>query len=671
MAPKDADMNKGNMRINSRHSRLGAVVSLAMVSAFGAGCSVQSDAPKTATTTQFISTPLAATPTFVVTPPASGIVTVTMNDEVAEIYLNPADSSLMINGVQAKSGAGVLAYGSGAKANIATLIVKDTAGTRGDILILNYVNGVFGLGTVAAGPVFTAGTQLALAPAGMGVSNTLIVKATTAADNYAAGQSGISLNNGAHVAPAVPSRDIAGYTSGTPAGTALTSINAYEFFLSDGDDVFTSSATTATGAVFATPTVGIFGGNGNDTLNEGAVVTPNETFSGGSGVDTVDYSLRTTPVWVAVDAAGIKKSGAATLTTCTWVLGGQSVEVDTILDADVIKGGTGDDFLASDHVSPPGSTTLVPLVYTLNGGLGNDRFCQGNDANFNSGDSMVGGGGIDTVDYSARANLLKVDMGGTIKSGDIALGNASATVKGENDVIAADISNVAMGSGGTAYTNVVPGVYTAASVYTGNPLDNTFFAGTGGFAVVNGLAGNDTLDEGTDLTSTVVGAGACDPVGPPICADNSVASEMFFGGAGLDSVDYRKRAIGVYLKMDGAFKGGAGVIAGGTGTGTESDVLGIDVENLYGGAGADHLEGNLLDNDIEGRGGGDTVCGGLGNDTLIGNITPADAASTAFLHGNDCADAVAESGAFNLCLLTGTTGTPAAVNSQNCQFVTH
>ncbi|MBV8950610.1 MAG: hypothetical protein JOZ99_07030, partial [Actinobacteria bacterium] len=383
----------------------------------------------------------------------------------------------------------------------------------------------------------------------------------------------------------------------------------------------------------------------------------NETFSGGPGTDTVDYSARTNPVLVIVDSTGVGKSGESTtaVTACptyTAAMGmtpatfsASATESDIILDADVIKAGK----------ASAGSNPINVILgdksgkLTITGGPGNELFCQGDDTWKNGTDTLTGGGGVDAVDYSLRAHTLNVTMDGKTASGD-STGNSS---KGEGDLVGADVQNIYLGSGGSAMT---------PSVYTGNLLNNTFFSGTGGYATVNGSDGDDTLDEGTEATSTI--SGVCDPMSTA-CPDDSHASETFNGGKGTDTVNYRNRMTAIYVKMDGAYKGGAGASGAGA-NGSENDVIAVDVENLYGGAGADHIEGNLLDNDIEGNGGGDTLCGGAGNDTLLGNN--ASTTDNETLHGGDCADD-ADPGAFNMCLGTGSAGTPLVANAQNCQFV--
>ncbi len=588
--------------INSKFSRLGTVSALAMVFAAGMGCSVQSGAPvaseSLASTDQFISVALLTPPTFVA---STGIVTVTVNNETAEIYVNAADSSLMVNGVQAidTSGASpVTAMAAGKSANIKKVAVVDGANTAGSVVILNYINGVFGVGTkTVAGMVTTyaAGTTLTFAN---GSANTLVVKGTALADNFAAGANGISVTNTSKA----PTLDI------TTAGAA--GVASFNFFMGDGDDFFTASGNAATGVGVFPHAATIYGGNGNDTLVEGTVSTPNETFSGGPGTDTVDYSLRTVAISAAIDPLAVITSGAGPTTAGDPTAG--ATEADLLLDADVIKGGSGNDFLMGG---------LAGKV-TLNGGLGNDTFCQGADAYASGTDTLIGGGGTDKVDYSLRTHSLTVEMDNKTASGD-ALGNSG---HGEADVIGTDVANIELGSGG--------------GTYTGNTMNNMFYASTAGTSVVNGLAGDDTLVEGLDA--------------------NNAGQETFHGGAGADTVDYSLRTANLTAAMDLH-------TASGDPLGPEGDLIDVDVENLYGGAGADTLTGNALDNDIEGNNGSDTLVGGLGNDTLVGNTTQGDSTDTAVMHGNDISD-TPEPGAFNLCLNAGSSNAQTAAIA-NCQVL--
>jgi hypothetical protein len=588
------------MRPRINHLHVGSLT-IATILASSIGCSVQSgtnDANSpTASEGDFISVHLATNPAF---NSKTGAVTITMSDETAELYMSAADSSLMVNGVQAIDTTvtpNVTAIVGGTKANVKTVTVGDTAGAVGDVVILNYTNGQFGVGSGT-----TAGTVVNLHST-VTANNSLVIKGTAGVDNYAFGATGISLTNGAKT----PTKDI-----------TATNVGTYEVFLGAGNDLFTAGGNSAVGGAFAGANgVSIYGGDGNDTLVEGTLTTPKETFSGGNGTDTVDYSARpaTHPVMVTVDPTGTTTPSGQMTTNGTPSAGVS--ENDYILDAEIINGSLGNDYLAG---GPQGTTT------TLNGLAGNDTFMQGSTPN--GAETMNGGGGTDVVDYSSRTASLTVTMDGKTASGDPTANSGS----GEGDVIGVDVANIKLGSGG--------------GTYTGNALNNTFFAGTGGVSTVNGSTGDDTLNEGPDA--------------------NGGSSETFNGGAGTDTVDYSGRTAALTVTMDGA-------TASGDAAQSEADVIGTDVENVYGGSAADMIVGNDNDNDLEGNGGGDTICGGNGNDTLLGYAAVGNTMGNgAILHGGDCADD-ADPG-YNLCLNTGSTtngALPAAAGAQNCELVSH
>jgi Ca2+-binding RTX toxin-like protein len=676
-------MRHGMFVGHGRYSGLGGAAVVAIVVALGAGCSSSSGSGPSetvaATQGEFISVALTHPPTFVA---STGVLTVTVKDETAEIYIQASDSSLVVNGVQSFDASGALAIGSGTKANVKSIVVNHGALTEtiGDVVILNYVNGLFGQGTATAGAVVgVVGTAVAFTPA---LANVLIIKGTPGNDSFAAGAGGISLNS------AKPTKDI-----------TFTNAPTLDVFLGAGDDKFTAggSAAAAFPGVFATG-VSVYGGAGNDTLVEGAAPTPLETFSGGAGTDTVDYSLRpaTNPISAAIDPSGLITSGDGPKIPLDPTKG--ATEGDVILDAEFILGGLGNDQLMGG---------LAGSV-TLNGGLGNDTFCQGDDTYRNGSDTLVGGGGVDTVDYSQRTHSLTIVMDGKTPSGDPTGNTVMAVAAGEKDVIGADVANIK--TGGTAAVSV--------SSITGNGLNNVFSPGPGTNTIF-GLAGDDTVLEGDD--------------------SNKTGFDKFHGGAGTDTVDYTQRGVGValiagnfavanlsatvttatdetasvtandlimfssqpgvYYKVSAAaagtltlstlYTGNTAATANArdmtTVSGTtltvkmddaflsgdiahsEADVIDIDVENLYGGAGADVLTGNALDNDIEGNAGADTLIGLAGNDTLVGAVA-AGGAEANLVHGNDLAD-TAESGAFNICTNIGSMGTPIAANATiaNCQ----
>jgi len=350
-------------------------------------------------------------------------------------------------------------------------------------------------------------------------------------------------------------------------------IETFVATLSDGNDVFSAAGSATTGGAFATA-VTVFGGAGNDTLRGGsgddtlnggdgddvfttgaAATDGNDTLVGGAGNDTADYSARTLAVNLSLDATANDGDVATT-------------ELDNIgSDIEVLKGGAGND--------------------TLTGGLGNDTLYgdDGNDvfdegALTNGSDTINGGAGTDRVTYTGRTNAVTIKLDGTLTSGEA----------NEKDKIMADVENATGGAG--------------ADTIVGSAVDNVLDGGAGDDTISGGL-GNDTLigGLGNDTLKGEAGDDTFDE-GAATSGDDTIV-----GGAGTDTVDYSARTNDLVVVMDGVTSSGE--------TG-EADKIALDVENLKGGAGADHLTGNLLDNQIEGGAGVDTIAGLDGDDVIDG-----------------------------------------------------
>jgi Ca2+-binding RTX toxin-like protein len=170
------------------------------------------------------------------------------------------------------------------------------------------------------------------------------------------------------------------------------------------------------------------------------------------------------------------------------------------------------------------------------------------------------------------------------------------------------------------------------SVLNGGASDDTL-SGTGGFGTgstysgdlwLYGASGDDTLTGGSGNDKLVGGPG--DDVftggaGNDTCwgeagddtfkAESSASngSDYYFGGSGIDLMDYSLRTHALTVVMNatwsGTYQSGS---ASGTfsGESTEQDLVGDDIDNLYGGNGDDTITGNALANRLEGRGGSDT-----------------------------------------------------------------
>lgn len=485
-------------------------------------------------------TPLTAPCTFVV---ASGLMTVNVAaGETAIISRRAADSAILQNGASCDN----LATSSTLK----KLAVVGTGAAK--TVILDFTNGLFGVGTSST---TTTGIDVNL---GVAVGDTLGIRGTAAADNIAYGLTGVNLNNDAF-------KDI-----------TLTGVDTHVVYLGDGADTFTASGGTDIGAAFATP-ISVYGGNGNDLFNEGALTTVTETIYGGADTDTVSYALRTGVITVTVGATGTGD--------------GLASEADDIKsDVEVVTGGTlGDTMTAATGVAVtfnggPGDDTLIgaALADTLNGDAGNDilrgaggaDILSGGDGNdrfdeetaSNGGDIFNGGAGIDTLDYSLRTAGVTVTMDGAAAND----GTTGSTSEGDN--CKADVENIL----GSAYVDTI----------TGNALNNSI---TGDLSddFLNGGAGDDLF-----LT------GAVDD-----------GSDTITGGTGVDTIDYSGRAAFVNVTLAPSPTSGL--------TG-EGDVLAIDMENVIGTGYDDIIMGNASANELVGGAGDDTLTGGLGDDVLEG-----------------------------------------------------
>jgi len=396
-----------------------------------------------------------------------------------------------------------------------------------------------------------------------------------------------------------------------------------------GNDVVTATGSSVT----------FRGGVGNDRFISGSA---GDNFNGETGTDTVDYSSYTSGVTVTFGlAVGQNGTGA----------GGDSlVDVENIIgsnfadtlngsnDANRIEGGDGDDTIDGKG----GNDTLV-------GGAGIDR--------------LTGGTGDDT--YLVGAD----DASDTISEG-VNAGTDTVLTKLVSFVLGDNLERLVFeGSGAFTGTGNI-----LANSITGGARSDHLFGGDGNDTLV-GLNGNDQIDGGLGADAMVGGIGldtyyvdhlgdvatelageGIDRVNTTLLAytltsnieDLSFVGTGDFSGAGNDLRNHIYGASGNDT-LDGG--GGADWLAGFLGNDTYIVDRSSDIVTEYNGEGTDtvrttlsnyllgdHLENlaytgtgnflgtgnalaNLIDtsgasgNDrLDGKGGADTMIGGLGND---------------------------------------------------------
>nr|WP_284284148.1 M10 family metallopeptidase C-terminal domain-containing protein [Mesorhizobium amorphae] len=303
-----------------------------------------------------------------------------------------------------------------------------------------------------------------------------------------------------------------------------------------------------------TMTSGIFGDNGNNTLDGGS---GDDTIFGQGGDDLIvggRDSLASRDINNTIDVADLE----------------DQTESDD--GNDMLYGGGGND--------------------TILGGQGNDILDGGGGDDKLSGqdgiDIFRGGAGVDTVDYSRESPFqLLVNLATNVASGGTASGDTFYSIEnliGSDDRIDRFIGTAAAnhfwGRGGGDYFNGGDG----NDILDGG-RDGDIIYGEGGNDTIIGGSGQDYLDGGAGI-DTVVYAGSS--AGVTIDLANGTAN----GGDGDGPVQIVGR-----------------------GTIIRHDIL-ASFENAVGSSFDDHLIGNALANDLSGGAGADTLTGNAGEDSF-------------------------------------------------------
>jgi Ca2+-binding RTX toxin-like protein len=286
-----------------------------------------------------------------------------------------------------------------------------------------------------------------------------------------------------------------------------------------------------------------------------------------------------------------------------------------------INGGRGDDTLIGGDKDDQlnGGDGLNNLF----GGKGNDTFI-GVDGSANL---MYGEGGAhDVVSYVGTGDSVTVDLatgightaGGTgtdLYSGieDVVGGNFADTITGDDKANALSGGNdddVLTGGAGADVLNGDGGTDTAS--YATATSGVTLSLATGGTI---GDAAGDTFNSienvtGSAFADKISGDGNDDELDGG--GDNDIltgdgGADVLKGGAGEDTASYADAASGVTLSL--ATGGTVGDAAGDTFR---------SIEDVFGSAHKDTIDGDKSDNLLNGFSGNDTLDGGAGDDTLIG-----------------------------------------------------
>ena len=234
--------------------------------------------------------------------------------------------------------------------------------------------------------------------------------------------------------------------------------------------------------------------------------------------------------------------------------------VDGGSEDDILRGGDGD-----DSVFGAGEADRVeggPGNDTLDGGLGPDLF--------------DGGSGRDTADYSSRTNPVFVDLDGNPDDGEA----------DEGDNVPNDVETVIGGSGDDRLTTIV-----------------------GHSRTLIGNAGNDALSAGRGADSLDGGDG-------DDALSGGLSNDSLDGGPGTDTADFSYSFDAVDVNLT---SGASRIVRGHTGPRRRIETDGLrSIENVTGSSKNDRLIGDAGPNALLGGSGSDTLSGGGGPDLMAG-----------------------------------------------------
>jgi Ca2+-binding RTX toxin-like protein len=486
--------------------------------------------------------------------------------------------------------------------------------------------------------------------------------------------------------------DLSGVSfSSWTAGTDTVTINGNNLNLNTL--VGSSERDTITGGGLADTITGgggldtLSGGGGNDTFRylAGSDAVAGESVDGGAGTDTLQIVNGGTYDFTGVilsnlerlnlsggDSAATFSStqiGAGAISQIVGAAGVQNLIVNAVSDVD-LTALTFTDWTGVDSVRINGSAAGETITGssqadfivggdgadTMNGGGGDDRFLIG-AGDFDSGESIDGGAGTDTLLFSAAGSFVNFTAGTltgiealNFEADGEARFNASSFGPGQ-------ISSVRGGDGDNLVT--IEGASSLdlsglALVNWNEPGDRFIIFGTAAADVITGTEGRDSNIQGNGGADTLNG-GDGDDTFRFLFSDDVVAGEIIDGGTGTDLLfmladsDF---SVAVLSNLEGAIIGdplfgpatatflstqiGAGKITSIRAENSASRIVVNAVSNvdlsaltfsqwsatnaviINGTASSETLIGSSQNDTIEGDGGADLLDGGTGADTMAG-----------------------------------------------------
>jgi len=347
----------------------------------------------------------------------------------------------------------------------------------------------------------------------------------------------------------------------------------------------------------------LLGGSGDNTFvfERGAALSG--TIDGGGGNNHLDYSAFNADVVIELnDGSATATSGISHIQTVT---GGDGSDT---LDCSRVGAALSFTLHADKRISVSGNglTLQTTAIESLVGGTGDSTFVFEPGAELSG--TIDGGGGENTLDYSAFSENIRVDLetGSADKTAGISHVRNVVGGAGNDNLTGDALQNKLTGGAGNdtlsggAGDDILGGGSGEDNLRGGDGDDQ--LSGGRGINHLDGGGGNDTLVESADADMTLTDTGVA--IGTEVSTATGLEGAILTGGAGANVLDAS------------AFTSGSVVLDGGAGNDTLTGTAGDD--RLTGGSGDDHLTGGggtdlyaFAEN-----WGADTVTGNGNDDTL-------------------------------------------------------
>lgn len=366
------------------------------------------------------------------------------------------------------------------------------------------------------------------------------------------------------------------------------------------------AAGTASGGVSLAAIEGLIGSAFDDALNGDA---GSNLLVGGKGADMIDGRD-------GLDTADYAGSAAAVQVDLALAVQGGTGDAagDRLVSIEALVGSAFDDALAG-----------VGADEALYGGAGADRLeGRGGDDLLQGGagaDLLIGGDSIDTVDYSANAGAVSIDLQTGASSGGDAEGDR---FDGVERFVGTGFADTLIGDGGD---QILVGGAGGDRLDGAGGFDTLVYAGSGAGVKVNlatgAVSGGDAQGDSITGIEAVAGSAFADTLTGDANAnrlEGGAGNDTLDGGAGADAMIGGEGNDSYVVDNAGdavteAVGGGLDIVR----TNLSSLTLADGVEDLsYTGAGGFTGTGNALDNSLYGKALNDALYGLDGDDKLVG-----------------------------------------------------